>query len=237
MCQLQAYLGRLLLAAALTAIAGAVRHASAQERDTERDQPVGLVSSEQRLESVRTQVDQAMVSRLGVQEIKTRDLLEMLLFRRLGHLAAKRHFTEAQSSKLKLAGRADIKHFMDRLDEIARNIAESSNDRNELRRFVREIQEAASDVRAGFFTKDSLFYKTLARLPGPEPEKTKASNNKNQTVESQSTSGWDSLDVEEDRSRAEVMRLTSTIAFCQDFSRWLTVTSNRGDERRANLER
>jgi hypothetical protein len=116
MTQLQPYLGRVLLAAAMATIVGTEGRARARDDDAERDQAVLVVRADQQLEEMRLRVDRQVVLLIGVQGIKPGDLLETLLSRRLKSLASECHLTDAQSHKLRLAGRSDIKHFVDRLD-------------------------------------------------------------------------------------------------------------------------
>jgi hypothetical protein len=234
----QPYFGRVLLVAVLTCTAGPAGRARAQEDDAERDQAVGTVSPEQRLEEMRVRVDRQVVFGLGVQGIKPGDLLETLLSRRLKSLASERHLTDAQSNKLRLAGRADIKHFADRLDQIAKSYAHLMNDRDEIRKVGRALQEASSEVRNGFFVTGSLFCKTLARMPGPEPVRglARVSIQKDRIGEDQAQSRLATLEVDEERTRQELMRLTSSISFKQVFDEWLTGTLGAVAARRLHLE-
>jgi hypothetical protein len=89
--------------------------------------------------------------------------LEMILAGRLERQREDCNLTEAQMAKLRLAGRGDIKRFLDRLDGIARILGDRQTNFDELRKAERELTEAANALENGFFREDSLFYKVLAR--------------------------------------------------------------------------
>ena len=165
MRQFQPYLGRVLLVAVLAISAGAAGRALAQDDDVERDQAVGHRqpgATTRRDEGAGRSADCPSGRRPGSQ---TRAISSRCSWR-VGSdpLASERHLTDAQLTKLRLAGRADIKRFVDRLDQIARTYAHLTNDRDEMRSFIRALQDASSEVRIGFFVTDSLFCKTLARM-------------------------------------------------------------------------
>ena len=233
MRQMQPYLGRVLLVAVLITSAGLAGHARAQEDDVERDQAVGAVSrgpATRRDEGAGRSPD--CPSSSASRESNPRDLLEMLLSRRLKSLASQRRLTGSQSNKLWLAGRADIKHFVDRLDQIAYNFASSKRDRDELRNFTRAVQQASSEVRGGFFVTDSLLGKTLARMPGTELGRGLAQvsilNNQNDADHTRSRLA---ALVEEERARQELMHLTSSIMFKRGFDQWVSETLGAGAAR------
>ena len=114
MSPVQCYLSRLLLVAVMLAIAGREQTARAQD-DEENEESTQASAREARGVAFRAWVNNWRANRLGIQGIPFRDFLETLLLRRIKHLAADCQLTEAQLAKLKLAGRADIRRFMDRI--------------------------------------------------------------------------------------------------------------------------
>jgi hypothetical protein len=233
---LQSCFYRLLLGAVLVAIAGTGGRACAQD-DEENEEKTQANAREARALAFRAWVNNWTASRLGIQGVRFRDFLETLLLRRINHLAADGHLTDAQLTKLKLAGRADIKRFMDRLDQVAGNFELAQVDGNDRLRASLELQAAWDDVHAGFFVKNSLFFKALTRMLSSEPagEQVTIVFERSKGAEGRSGTKMEDLDAEAQLARTELMRLTYSVASKQDFDRWAERELKSGVERREHL--
>ena len=100
--------------------------------------------------------------------VRARDQLEMRLARRLLDLGAECHLTEAQTKKLQLAGRGDIKRFMDRVNRIARVMEDPRSSVDDLRTARLEMNDLDSRASPRIFDDDSLLYKTLGSTLKPD---------------------------------------------------------------------
>jgi hypothetical protein len=160
-----------LLIGTMVAIVSAGAVACAQD-DWEREEKVEASGQEdlqkfrveqqrQRLQmAYKAQFDHWLASQfrpLG----RARDLLEMRLAGRLRELEAECHLTAAQVKKLQLAGRGDIKRFMDRVDHIARVMEEPGSSVEDLRAARLEMIDLGTLAGPRLFGDDSLLCKTL----------------------------------------------------------------------------
>jgi hypothetical protein len=89
--------------------------------------------------------------------------IDNLLLRRLDELRGSCQLTEAQVKTLTIAGKSDVKRFLDRFDQIARKIGASRTSQNDLRILLVEINDLENKVNGAFLGEDWLFSKTLAR--------------------------------------------------------------------------
>ena len=79
------------------------------------------------------------------------------------------NLTESQVKKLEVAGKGDIKHFNERLENFTRRFDEPIVDLNELQRAcVSEWNRLQADWNAGLFGEGSLLEKTLVATLTPE---------------------------------------------------------------------
>lgn len=69
-----------------------------------------------------------------------------------------------QRAKLELAGRGDIKHFLDRVDEVRQRFLAAQGDRFAVTALIRECKSFPNAIRVGVFEEGSLFAKTFARV-------------------------------------------------------------------------
>jgi hypothetical protein len=92
-----------------------------------------------------------------------RCLLELALDRRIGVVDQACRVTDAQKSKLRLAGRGDIKRFFDRVEGLRpmRPHAAQNDNLPELCGFAFREDATAPARRFGLFEQSSLFSKTL----------------------------------------------------------------------------
>jgi hypothetical protein len=122
---------QLALVAVVLVIADRAHIARARDDDN-CDQTTAARLREERVSALRTQIDRQTFVRLGIEGFKFPDFLELLLLRRINHLASDGRLAEAQLRKLKVAGRADIRRYVDRLDQIASTLERAQTDSNEL---------------------------------------------------------------------------------------------------------
>ena len=236
MSPVQSYLSRLLLVAVMLAIAGRDQRARAQDQE-ENEERTQASAREAHAVAFRAWVSNFIANRLGIQGIQSRDFLETLLLRRIKHLAADGQLTEAQLAKLKLAGRADIRRFVDRVDKVARKFELTYTDRDEMRRANLELQAAWSDVQAGFFVQNSLLYKALTRMLSPERAGEQATLvvEYGKGIADRSRTSMVRLDSEAELARSDIGQLIYTLACKQDFDRWVWRELKCGVERRDHL--
>jgi hypothetical protein len=129
---------------------------------------------------------QSQFARLVTSQFRTRDgarqQLQALVVRRIRTLTAQCHLTEGQQKKLELAGRGDVKRFLDRFDHIARTLEDSESSVDDMRLAMRELQPLLNSIHLRIFSDDSLFAKTLATTLDPQQaaarEKALADKNK-----------------------------------------------------------
>jgi hypothetical protein len=86
---------------------------------------------------------------------------ESILKMRVEMIAHRCALTETQMSKLLVAGRGDIKHFFDRVEEISADLDGDADDRNEFRQFLKEVWPPRVDSRRDVFGEGSIFSKVF----------------------------------------------------------------------------
>jgi hypothetical protein len=171
MSPLPSYFGRLLLSAVVVAISGTGASAFAQD-DWEQEEKVEASRQEDlqkfRIEQQRQRLQMAYRAQfdrwLSLQfrpPGRARDLLEMRLAGRLRELEAECHLTALQVKKLQLAGRGDIKRFMDRVDHVARVMEAPESSVEDLRAAKLEMIDLGTLAGPRLFGDDSLLCKTL----------------------------------------------------------------------------
>ncbi|MGO9915326.1 MAG: hypothetical protein ACLQIB_11515 [Isosphaeraceae bacterium] len=105
----------------------------------------------------------------GPTSIETaREILEFRLQRQLEETDRECRLAPDQKKKLELAGRGDIKHFLDRINEVRTQFLAVERDRNEVSVLLRESRSFRSALTTGVFGEGSLFAKTFARVIGPQ---------------------------------------------------------------------
>jgi hypothetical protein len=100
--------------------------------------------------------------------IGARNQLELRLAGRIRELDADCYLTAAQVKKLELAGRGDIKRFMDRVDNIRRTLEDPRSSVEDLRAARLGMIELDANAIKRLFGDDSLLCKTLAGMLDPE---------------------------------------------------------------------
>ncbi len=136
---------------------GNLAYAQRGERIREVDlliqQPGFLISSEQLVQSVFGQP--------GAVE-RTRDRLESVLRSRVEKLDRLYRLSDAQKKKLVVAGRGDITHFFDRLEEIRRKLPLLTKE-EEIDKELREIEAYRVSLSQDLFGEGSILAKTLKK--------------------------------------------------------------------------
>jgi hypothetical protein len=75
--------------------------------------------------------------------------------------------TGAQKTKLRLAGRGDLKRFFDVYDEKKRKFQTLKNDQNRINEVFQEIQPLQASIASGLFGEGSIFAKTIHKTLEP----------------------------------------------------------------------
>jgi CRISPR/Cas system CSM-associated protein Csm2 small subunit len=96
-----------------------------------------------------------------------RQQLEILLTLQIRKLTEQCNLTEIQQQKIELAGRGDIKHFLDRFDRIARILEDRQSSIDDLHAAMGEMQPLMNSTSQRIFGEDSLLAKTLASTLDP----------------------------------------------------------------------
>ncbi len=97
---------------------------------------------------------------------------------KLREAVAEHRLTDAQRAKLELAGRGDIKHLLDRIEEKREAFERARGNLAGARRILKQLAPLSAEYDLGPFQLGSLFDKTLrtirdgpsASAPGPSPE-------------------------------------------------------------------
>ena len=97
-----------------------------------------------------------------------REHLDSLLMLNLNQVEQSCKLSEAQKKKLLLAGRGDIKHFLDRVAEARKVFDRFRLDQNKVGEIVQETQPLAATLNAGLFGQGSFFAKTVGATLTPE---------------------------------------------------------------------
>jgi hypothetical protein len=90
--------------------------------------------------------------------------LEACLRKRLDVIQAEYHLTLEQSSRLQLAGRGDIKRFLDRVGETQKNVVAVRNDRGQVAALMREYATLKNSTGGEVPQDGSLFAKTFCAV-------------------------------------------------------------------------
>jgi hypothetical protein len=102
-----------------------------------------------------------LMANFSGKETSVRAHLEKLLNNALNQLKTDCQPTEAQLKKLEIAGRGDIKRFIDGLDEVVRVLDDAAGDLGEVEVVALKLNEARDFMKTRLFAEGSLFFKTL----------------------------------------------------------------------------
>jgi hypothetical protein len=159
-----------LLAGVILIVGSAAGTARAQEDDevlkkVEANQEEQLAAEQVRLE-MKKELKVALkhwMAKLSGNQVSVRAQLEKLLKDALSKLKADCQPTEAQLEKLEIAGRGDIKRFLDRLDEVVRVVDDDEGDLGKLEMIGMKLNKSRDFMNTKLFAEGSLFFKTLSR--------------------------------------------------------------------------
>ena len=114
----------------------------------------------------------ALPRRVGAPEGGPNRLIESQLILRIDEIDRACKVRPDQRAKLMLAGRGDVKRFMDRVDEKRKKFEEVRKDQNKFGMFYQELQPLRLAFSGGLFGTGSLLEKTLRRTLDEEQVET-----------------------------------------------------------------
>jgi hypothetical protein len=100
----------------------------------------------------------------GIDEEGRRIRLQSLLSERIDHVMKNHDINTSQLQKLRLAGRGDIKRFLDRVEERRPEFEVARMKFNTGRILLRELEPLSTEFQEGPFGADSFFAKTLNKI-------------------------------------------------------------------------
>ena len=162
---------RLLWAAVLLAAVATAPAARAQGWDDEEEGEAEVVMNPHMAVYSDEQFDQWVFG--GGKNLATvRTSTDSLLAMQIEEIDRACGLTEAQKTKLRLAGRGDLKRFFDVYDEKKRKFQTLKNDQNRINEVFQEIQPLQATIAAGPFGEGSIFAKTIGKtLDPPQAER------------------------------------------------------------------
>ena len=92
-----------------------------------------------------------------------RNRLESLLTLQVDDVGKACKLSEIQKRKLILAGKGDIKRFLDKVDEKRKKFDKVKTDQNKVNEIYQELQPLQVTLNSGLFTEGSIFSKTLKK--------------------------------------------------------------------------
>lgn len=143
----------------------------AQDVDDDEDEPeapaAGIVQQPVWVMS-DPQFDQWVFGAGGGNANAARSRLESLLRLQVEDLARACKLTDEQKTKLRLAGRGDIKRYFDKVEQQRRKYRNKQYDQNEIGQVFQEIQPLQAPLRTGVFGDGSIYSKTVRNVMTPE---------------------------------------------------------------------
>jgi hypothetical protein len=107
-------------------------------------------------------------------ETVVHDRLNSLLAKRIEQAGRVHQLTAAHREKLRLAGRGDIKHSLDRVEGKRREFGVVKMDLDQFRLFLSELELLRNELLLGPFGAKSLYSKTLEKILTDEGAKPRA---------------------------------------------------------------
>jgi len=186
MIRIRRYIRFILTVLATLAIVGIGRVALAQDDVVvEEDQAAPVAAVVNYSMSKRDLVDRRIFGGQFDAVERARNKLNLTLEVRIDEVNETCGLTEAQKQKLHLAGRADIKRFFDRVDEIKRE-SEISNNNVSL-----ATRPLTIELQSGLFGDHSFFAKTITRtLSAEQAAKLESLIHQQKLRRYQATVGW-----------------------------------------------
>jgi hypothetical protein len=118
-----------------------------------------------RLVIAKDSFDRALFEGLGDPAL-LRTRLDGLLAQRLDQFERSASLTPAQRTRLRLAGRGDIKRLFDQVDAMRTEFEKLRFDPNKCLKIFDDLVPLRAELRSGPFGGESLFSKTLKRIQG-----------------------------------------------------------------------
>ncbi|MCY2968226.1 MAG: hypothetical protein NT069_32120, partial [Planctomycetota bacterium] len=98
--------------------------------------------------------------------------LQSQLDLQIADIARACNLTEAQTTKLKLAGATDIKRFFERYYKLRKLFLKVRNDQNAMNNFWAELQPLQMEIQSGVFNEESLFQRVVPKSLEPKQRET-----------------------------------------------------------------
>ena len=133
-----------------------------EEEDAPPERPIGrFLLAQSVLE--RENFDRLLFGRGSTEDLESKHL-DQALRGRLDQVAWQYRLTDEQRAKLHLAGRGDIKRFLERVEASRERFESARKNFQQGLQFLRQANPLAKEYRDGPFGVDSLFEKTLRTI-------------------------------------------------------------------------
>jgi hypothetical protein len=186
-----------------------------EEDDTQAPEPGRQDVQDRRLLQLRVRLLRRSALLLG-SGVLSREQLYRELTKRVKVAANEYQLTDAQKTKLVMAGRGDIKRVLDRFEALQKrfNLADDAAKIDECQR---EAEDLEAGLRPGVFDRESLFAKTMATTITRE-QRARASERRAKASEKRSKALVQRRQDELDRYRADVADAAATLAVALGLS-------------------
>jgi hypothetical protein len=148
-----------------------VAHPAARAQDDDEEEieaPVEGVVQQPVWVMSDPQFDQWVFGAGGGNAAAAHSRLESLLRLQVEDLARACKLSDDQKSKLRLAGRGDIKRYFDQVEQARRKYRNKQYNQNEIGQVFQEIQPLQAPLRTGVFGDDSIYRKVVRKVMTPE---------------------------------------------------------------------
>jgi hypothetical protein len=141
----------------LTLLAGLTAGSASWAQEGEQREPKDIPAPGQRVEIV----EEAWA--FGMDRAEAQAMLEARLTMEIERIERSCRITEGQKKQLQLAGRGDLKRFLDRVDEVRRSRPAPKGGPGQANAIQQEMEPLERQLRAGLHREGSMFAKTLKR--------------------------------------------------------------------------
>ena len=156
-----------LIALALLASSGTLRHCRAQDDINEDVVEVAIAANQPQFMIAEENYNMWVYG--NSRDAKTaRTRLETQFKLQVDELARVAKLTEAQKKKLEVAGRGDMKRFFDIVEEKRKGFKAVQNDQNKFNEFYQELRTVQTKMNAGLYGPESFYAKTVKRTLDPD---------------------------------------------------------------------
>jgi hypothetical protein len=157
-----------LVAAALLAAWGSSAGPAAAQDDVPVEENAQPQAEQQQFLVADETFDQWVFGQRGGNATASKSRLESALLVQIENLDRLCSLTEEQRTKLRLAGRGDIKRLFDRLEQMRKKFQLVKTDQNKINEFFQEVQPLQAVLSRGPFGPGSIFSKTVKSSLTPE---------------------------------------------------------------------